>query len=193
MATTAGAIRRHSHDALIIVDVQNDFCPGGALAVGEGDAIVPIINELAPQFGTVVATQDWHPRNHQSFTAQGGTWPVHCVAETEGAALHPTLNQTPIDLFVKKATTPERDAYSGFDGTDLAAQLRQRGVERVYVAGLALDYCVDATALDARKAGFDTYVVRDATRAVFPEQGPAKEAGWRGAGVHIVTSADLTR
>ncbi len=185
------ARKSHERDALIIVDEQNDFCPGGALAVGDGDTVVPIINDLAAQFGTVIATQDWHPRDHQSFTEQGGTWPVHCVAGTAGAALHPALDQTPIDLFIKKAITPEQEAYSGFDGTDLAARLRQRGVERVYVAGLALDYCVDATALDARKAGFDTYVIGDATRAVFPEDGPAKEAGWREAGIKTVTSSKI--
>ena len=181
----------HDADALIIVDLQNDFCPGGALAVGDGDAVVPTINALAPCFGTVVATQDWHPANHRSFAAQGGPWPDHCVAGTPGAELHPALDRGPIDLYVKKATTPDREAYSGFDGTDLADQLRARGVRRVYVAGLALDYCVDATALDAQKAGFATYVIRDATRAVFPDQSAAKEANWRAAGVHSVTSAEV--
>lgn len=193
MSTTRRDSADHARDALIIVDLQNDFCPGGALAVGEGDAVVPVINDLARQFGTVAATQDWHPRDHRSFTAQGGTWPVHCVAGTLGAELHPALDRTPIDLYIRKATTPDAEAYSGFDGTDLAEQLRQRGVERVYVAGLALDYCVDATALDARKAGFETYVVSDATRAVFPEQSAEKEAGWRAAGIKTITSATLSR
>lgn len=181
----------HRNDALIIVDVQNDFCPGGALAVGDGDAVVPIINALAPRFGTVVATQDWHPADHRSFTAQGGPWPVHCVAGTTGAALHPTLDTAPIDLTVRKAMVAAEEAYSGFDGTDLAQQLRERGIRRVYVAGLALDYCVDATARDARKAGFDTYVIEDATRAVFPEQAATKEAEWRSAGVQIVSSKEV--
>lgn len=193
MSTTRRDSANHARDALIIVDLQNDFCPGGALAVGEGDAVVPVINDLARQFGTVAATQDWHPRDHRSFTEQGGTWPVHCVAGTAGAELHPALDRTPIDLYIRKATTPDAEAYSGFDGTDLAEQLRQRGVERVYVAGLALDYCVDATALDARKAGFETYVVSDATRAVFPEQSAEKEAGWRAAGINTITSATLSR
>ena len=182
----------HARDALIIVDVQNDFCPGGALAVGEGDAVVPVLNRLARRFGTVVATQDWHPANHRSFTEQGGTWPVHCVAGEPGAELHAELERSAIDISIRKATTPEQEAYSGFDGTDLAAQLRARGVERVYVGGLALDYCVDATALDAKKAGFDTYVISDATRAVFPEQSAAKEAGWRAAGVKTVASDEIT-
>jgi nicotinamidase/pyrazinamidase len=181
----------HARDALIIVDVQNDFCPGGALAVAAGDEVVPVLNRLAGQFGTVVATQDWHPANHSSFTAQGGTWPDHCVAETTGAALHDGLDQSAIDINIRKATTAEQDAYSGFDGTDLAAQLKSRGVERVYVGGLALDYCVDATALDARRAGFDTYVISDATRPVFPEQTAAKEAGWQAAGVKTITSDQL--
>ncbi len=182
----------HAHDALIIVDVQNDFCPGGALAVGAGDEVVQVLNRLAGQFGTVVATQDWHPANHSSFQAQGGIWPAHCVAGTSGAALHDGLDQTTIDLHIRKATTAEQDAYSGFDGTDLAAQLQARGVERVYVGGLALDYCVDATALDAQRAGFDTYVISDATRPVFPEQSAAKEAGWQAAGVKTITSDQLT-
>lgn len=181
----------HGDDALIIVDVQNDFCPGGALAVAAGDEVVPILNRLAPRFGTVVATQDWHPTDHRSFAAQGGPWPTHCVADTPGAELHPTLDRRPIDLVIQKATTAQDEAYSGFDGTGLASQLRQRGVQRVYVAGLALDYCVDATALDARQAGFETYVIRDATRAVFPEQIPAKEEGWRAAGVRTVTNDEL--
>ncbi|HEU5329878.1 MAG TPA: isochorismatase family protein, partial [Thermomicrobiales bacterium] len=155
-----------AHDALIIVDVQNDFCPGGALAVGEGDEVVPVLNRLAPHFGTVVATQDWHPANHRSFTAQGGEWPPHCIAGASGAAFHPALQTDQIDVTVHKATAPDQEAYSGFDGTDLAEQLHRRGVRRVYVGGLALDYCVDATALDAKRAGFDTYVIRDATRAV---------------------------
>ncbi len=181
----------HRHDALIIVDVQNDFCPGGALAVGDGDAVVPIINALASRFGTVVATQDWHPADHQSFVSQGGPWPIHCVAGTAGAALHPALDTAPIDLTVRKAMVAEEEAYSGFDGTDLAQQLRERSIRRVYVAGLALDYCVDATALDACKAGFDTYVIEDATRAVFPAQAATKEADWRNAGVQIVTSDEV--
>ena len=178
----------HARDALIIVDVQNDFCPGGALAVGAGDEVVPVLNRLAGQFGTVVATQDWHPANHSSFKAQGGIWPDHCVAGTSGAALHDGIDQSAIDINIRKATTAEQDAYSGFDGTDLAAQLKSRGVERVYVGGLALDYCVDATALDAKRAGFDTYVVRDATRPVFPEQSATKEAGWHVAGIKTITS-----
>lgn len=180
-----------AHDALIIVDVQNDFCPGGALAVAEGDTVIPILNRLAPHFGTVVATQDWHPAAHSSFAAQGGPWPPHCVAGTPGADFHPALDRAAIDLVIRKAMLTGQDAYSGFDGTDLAAQLRARGVRRVYVGGLALDYCVDATARDARVAGFATTVLRDATRAVFPEQTPQKLDAWREAGIGIATSTAL--
>ena len=189
--TTGTPIQVGEGDALIVVDVQNDFCPGGALAVAEGDEVVPVLNRLMPRFGTVVATQDWHPADHRSFAARGGEWPEHCVAESAGAALHPALDQGPIDLFVRKATTSEAEAYSGFDGTDLAERLRGRGVRRVFVGGLALDYCVDATARDAARAGFETYVVRDATRAVFPEQSAAKEDAWRAAGVQTVVSDEI--
>lgn len=178
-------------DALIVVDVQNDFCPGGALAVAEGDQVIPVLNRLMPRFGTVVATEDWHPADHCSFVAQGGEWPPHCVAGTRGAFLHLALEREPIDIVIRKATTAEREAYSGFDGTDLAERLRERGVRRVFVGGLALDYCVDATARDAARAGFETYVVRDATRAVFPENSAAAEAGWREAGIETVASDDI--
>jgi nicotinamidase/pyrazinamidase len=191
MPVTDNADRSHEHDALIIVDVQNDFCPGGALAVADGDAVVPILNRLAARFGTVVATQDWHPAAHSSFAEQGGPWPPHCIADTPGAEFHPALRLDALDLVVRKALLTERDAYSGFDGTDLAAQLRARDVRRVFVGGLALDYCVDATARDARAAGFETAIIRDATRAVFPERAPQKEQEWRAAGIALTTSAAL--
>lgn len=184
-------VKIDENDALIVVDVQNDFCPGGALAVGEGDQVVPVLNRLMPRFPTVVATQDWHPANHRSFAARGGEWPPHCVAGTAGADLHPQLDRAAIDITIRKATEPDQEAYSGFDGTDLAEQLRRRGVRRVFVGGLALDYCVDATALDAARNGFATYVVADATRAVFPEQAAAKEDAWRAAGVNLVTSDEI--
>jgi len=192
MTTTNEPALAHAQDALIIVDVQNDFCPGGALAVADGDAVVPILNRLAAHFGTVVATQDWHPATHSSFTAQGGAWPPHCIADTPGAEFHPDLDLAAIDLVVRKAMLTEQDAYSCFDGTNLAAQLRARGVQRVFVGGLALDYCVDATARDAQAAGFATAVISDATRAVFPDQGPAKEDAWRAAGIALTTSAAIT-
>ncbi|MCS6860993.1 MAG: bifunctional nicotinamidase/pyrazinamidase [Abditibacteriales bacterium] len=180
-------------DALIIVDVQNDFCPGGALAVPDGDAVVEPINRVAPLFSHVVTTQDWHPPHHCSFKEQGGMWPVHCVAGTSGADLHPQLNQQAVHLRIRKADTAERDAYSGFDHTDLAAQLRQRGVRRVFVCGLATDYCVRATTLDALKEGFVTFVITDAVRGVDVQPGDSEKAlrEMQEAGATMVTSGEL--
>ena len=150
-------------DALVIVDFQNDFTPGGALAVPEGDAIAHQLNELAAsgRFDLVVATRDWHPPEHSSFAAQGGPWPAHCVAGSEGAQLHPGLDAALVDVVVDKGTDSATEGYSGFDGTDLATLLRDRGIERVTVAGLATDYCVRATALDALEAGFAVTVDDD--------------------------------
>jgi nicotinamidase/pyrazinamidase len=180
-------------DALIIVDVQNDFCPGGALAVPDGDKVVDPINRIAPLFRHVVTTQDWHPRHHISFKEQGGAWPVHCVAGTQGAELHPRLNQQPVTLRVRKADTADKDAYSGFDHTNLAEQLRQRGVTRVFVCGLATDYCVRATALDALKEGFATFVLTDAVRGVDVQPGDSERAlrEMQEAGAMMVESGEL--
>ena len=153
-------------EALIIVDVQNDFCPGGALAVSGGDEVVDPINELASQLPFVVATRDWHPADHSSFAERGGRWPAHCVQDTSGAELHPGIALDQIDAIVDKGSRADREGYSAFEDTGLAGLLRERGVDTVHVAGLALDYCVRATALDARRAGFDVVVHRQATRAV---------------------------
>jgi nicotinamidase/pyrazinamidase len=157
-------------DALVIVDFQNDFTPGGALAVPDGDAIAPRLNELAAddRFHLVVATRDWHPAEHSSFAAQGGPWPEHCVAGSEGAQLHPGLDAALVDVIVDKGTDPATEGYSGFDGTDLAALLRERGIDRVTVAGLATDFCVRATALDALQAGFAVTVDDGASRGIDP-------------------------
>jgi nicotinamidase/pyrazinamidase len=154
--------------ALVIVDFQNDFCPGGALAVPDGDAIAGRLNELAAsdQFDVVIATRDWHPPDHTSFSEHGGPWPVHCVAGTPGAELHHALDPTPIDLVVDKGRRRETDGYSGFAGTELAALLRDRGVDHVTVVGLATDYCVKNTALDALREGFSVTVDSTATRGV---------------------------
>ncbi len=156
--------------ALLIVDVQNDFCPGGALAVRDGDQVVPVLNRYANRFAQagapVVATRDWHPANHLSFTEQEGIWPAHCVRESPGAAFHPDLVLPEGTLIVSKAQQAEEEAYSGFMGTGLAERLRERGVERVYVGGLATDYCVKSTVLDAIREGFDTYFLADAARGV---------------------------
>lgn len=181
--------------ALIVVDVQNDFCPGGALAVPEGDQVVPVVNALARAFARrgrpVVATQDWHPADHVSFRERGGPWPPHCVQGTPGADLHPELRREPITHVVRKAYRPDQEAYSGFQGTGLAELLRGLGVEEVYVCGVATDYCVNATALDAARAGFRTAVVEDATRPVFPEQVPERRKEWEAAGVRVVKSEEL--
>lgn len=164
--------------ALVIVDFQNDFCPGGALAVPDGDAIAGRVNELAAsgEYDVVVATRDWHPPDHGSFTEQGGTWPVHCVAGTHGAELHHALDPTPIDVVVDKGQDPGTDGYSGFEGTALAGILREHGVAHVTIVGLATDYCVKNTALDALREGFSVTVDSTATRGVDVEEGDSEQA-----------------
>ncbi len=175
-------------DALIVVDVQNDFCSGGALAVPDGDAVVEPINRLAREASFVVATRDWHPPNHNSFREFGGPWPVHCVQGSHGAELHPDLDREEIDAVVDAGKEPDLPGYSGFEGTELERLLREHAVREVHLAGLALDYCVMATALDARSAGFDTVVHRDATRAIDVAPGDAERAveELRAAGVEVV-------
>ena len=160
--------------ALILVDIQNDFCPGGALAVREGDQVVPVANRLIPKFPVVVVTQDWHPADHCSFKI----WPPHCVQNTPGAELHPQLDRSRIAFSVRKAFTPDADAYSEFSGVDEAGRgldelLRSQGVKTLYVVGLATDYCVRATVLDGLKLGYEVNVVTDGVRAVNvkPEDG----------------------
>ena len=179
-------------DALIVVDVQRDFCPGGALAVPRGDEVVPVVNRLlALTDWLAVATRDWHPVDHCSFTAYGGTWPPHCVAGTEGASFHPDLDETRIRRVVSKATTRDAEAYSGFQGTDLAAALAARGVRRVFVCGLATDYCVKATALDARRAGFEVGVIDDGVRGVEVRPGDCGQAidEMKAAGILLVAAS----
>lgn len=175
-------------DALVIVDVQNDFCPGGALAVPDGDAVIQRVNDLAAASSFVVATRDWHPLDHGSFAPQGGPWPVHCVQDTPGAQLHSGLDSSRIGVLVDKGRARDTDGYSGFEQTGLESMLRERQVQTVHVAGLALDYCVKATALDARGAGFEVVVHRDATRAVDLEPGDGERAvaQLRAAGVEVV-------
>ena len=174
--------------ALIVVDVQNDFCPGGALAVPDGDAVVEQVNRLASESAFVIATRDWHPADHGSFAEQGGPWPVHCVAGTPGAELHAGIDTGLVDAVVDKGQAPDREGYSGFEGTELGQLLREHDVDAVDVAGLALDYCVKATALDARRAGFNVTVHRGATRAVevSPGDGERSVAELRAAGVEVV-------
>ena len=163
-------------DALIVVDVQNDFCPGGALAVPEGDAVIEPINRLAGQMPFVVATRDWHPADHLSFAERGGPWPVHCVKGTPGAQLHAGIEISRIDTIVDTGQEPADEGYSAFEGTRLERLLREQGIDTVHVAGLALDYCVKATALDAKRAGFAVVVHLDGTRAVEVTPGDGERA-----------------
>jgi nicotinamidase/pyrazinamidase len=163
-------------DALLIVDPQVDFCPGGALPVPFGDRIFDVVNSVARAAPLVVASRDWHPADHCSFAARGGPWPPHCVQGTRGAEFHPGLDQTNLDRVVSKGTDPDRDAYSAFDGTDLAEWLRARGVRRLVVTGLATDYCVRASVLDAIEAGFPVVVLEDAIGAVDVQPGDGERA-----------------
>lgn len=187
----------NAKSALIIVDVQNDFCPGGALAVAEGNKVVSVLNEYARVFakagGKVYATRDWHPADHLSFTKQGGIWPVHCVKDTSGAAFHSDLRLPQATTIISKAQKQDQEAYSGFGGTDLAQQLRRQGVERLYVGGLATDYCVKSTVLDALKEGFETYFLADGSKGVEVNAGDvaAAEAEMASAGAKSLTLHEL--
>ena len=176
-------------DALLIVDVQNDFCPGGALAVDDGDAVVPVLNQwIASALDAeipIIASRDWHPVDHVSFAHQGGPWPVHCVQDTAGADFHPELNLPDSAVRVSKGTAFDRDAYSAFDNTGLAGYLHQLGVKRLWVGGLAQDVCVLATVKDACGLGFETHLIIDATRAVSPAESAAVVAQMREAGARV--------
>lgn len=202
-------------NALILVDIQNDFCPGGALAVPEGDRVVAAANLIAPKFDLVVATQDWHPADHGSFASshegkkpgdvielaglQQILWPDHCVQNTAGAEFHPELKTSLIKKTFRNGTDKNVDCYSGFfdnarrSSTGLEAYLKDNGVDRVYICGLATDYCVKFTALDAAELGFETYLVEDACRGVNLKAGDAGRAleEMRAAGVKIVSSWSL--
>jgi len=203
--------------ALVLVDIQNDFLPGGALAVPDGDAVIPIANQLQPAFPVVVATQDWHPANHGSFAAnhpgkkvfeqtelngQAQTlWPLHCVQNTEGAALAASLDQNRIAKVFRKGTDAGVDSYSGFfdnghrKSTGLGDWLKGKGVTEVFVCGLATDYCVKFTALDATQLGFKTSVIEDASRGVNLGGNDVKNVilEMQRAGVNVVQSAELLK
>jgi nicotinamidase/pyrazinamidase len=200
--------------ALILVDIQNDFVPGGALAVPRGDQVVPIANRLMSYFDHVVATQDWHPADHLSFASQHAgkqvgdvieinglqqiLWPDHCVQNTPGAEFVPVLDVNRIDAVFQKGTDRQIDSYSGFfdnghrKTTGLADYLAAQGINEIYICGLATDYCVKFTALDARRLGFDTHVVEDACRGVNLNPDDVVNAlhAMRDVGVHIVPSAE---
>jgi nicotinamidase/pyrazinamidase len=164
--------------ALVVVDFQNDFTPGGALAVPAGDEIAPRVRELidSGRFDLVVATRDWHPPDHGSFASQGGPWPPHCVQGTPGAELHASLPRDRVDVVLDKGQDPATDGYSAFDGTDFGALLRERGIDRVTLAGLATDYCVKNTALDALREGFEVEVDRKAVRGIDVSPGDVDRA-----------------
>jgi nicotinamidase/pyrazinamidase len=182
-------------DALLIIDFQNDFCPGGALAVKGGDEIAEPVRRLieSGEFDLILATRDWHPADHASFDREGGPWPPHCVQGTPGAELHETLADVHLDAIVDVGREPEDQGYSGFEKSDLALILRDAGVKRVAVCGLATDYCVRASTLDAVAEGFEVTLVRDAVRAVDVQPGDGDRAieEMREAGARVADSAEL--
>jgi nicotinamidase/pyrazinamidase len=157
-------------DALVLVDLQNDFFPGGSLSVPRGDEIVPIINRYIDCFQEkklpIFATRDWHPEGHSSFKEQGGPWPIHCLAGSKGSEFHPDLHLPDSAVVISKATALEMDAYSGFEGTDLDEKLKSAGIHRLRIGGLATDYCVLNTVTDAIKHGYKVVLLKDAIRAV---------------------------
>ena len=215
MTTSLDLLPGDPRAALLVIDMQYDFMPGGALAVAEGDALVPLINRLGAQFRNVVITQDWHPAGHISFASSHAgrspfdsitlpygaqtLWPDHCVQGTQGARLHADLDIAYAQLILRKGCNAGIDSYSAFVEADrstqtgLAGYLKERGIDSVFVVGLALDFCVAWSALDARAAGFNTWVIADACKAI--DLGGSLEKAWRdltAAGVVRIDSADLT-
>ena len=175
-------------DCLIVVDLQNDFCKGGALEVPWADEIVPIINRLLPQFRVKIGTQDSHPPNHCSFKQNGGQWPEHCVAGTRCWEFHPALRHPLFDAVIRKGADPTTEAYSAFHNTGLNGLLDELEVEEVYVCGLATDFCVKATALDRADGVFDTFILPFACRAVGEKEGRSALAEMQDAGVEILNN-----
>ncbi len=177
--------------ALLIVDVQNDFCPGGTLAVPEGDKVIPVINALMGAFPLVIASKDWHPKDSVHFKK----WPPHCVQNTPGADFHPKLNASKINKIFLKGTLNKDDGYSAFEATsaNLGQFLKKEKVEDLYIAGLATDYCVKATALDADKNGFETFVVEDAVAAINVKPGDGEKAlkAMAHAGITLINSSEI--
>ena len=176
-------------DALLLVDVQIDFCPGGNLPVAEGDKVVPVLNRwlaAAREKGIpVYASRDWHPSGHMSFAARGGQWPEHCLQDSPGAAFHPDLALPDETVVISKGVRFDKDQYSAFDETGLAERLRQDGVSRVWVGGLALDVCVEATALGGREAGFAVRLIPEASKAITADGAARAIAAMCEAGVTI--------
>jgi nicotinamidase/pyrazinamidase len=185
--------------ALVVVDVQRDFCPGGALAVKEGDKVVALLNKVIEASGKsglpIFFTRDWHPPNHMSFKEQGGIWPPHCVQGTAGAEFHPDLRIPRGAIVISKGDNPRAEAYSGFQGTDLAARLKKAGVDEIILGGLTTDYCVRESSIDALRAGFTVDVIEDCTRAVNVKSGDGARAmaDIRRAGAKLTTSSEVVR
>lgn len=166
--------------ALIIVDVQNDFCPGGSLPVPEGDMVVPVLNAYSKRFiergFPVYFTRDWHPENHISFKSEGGIWPPHCIQDTYGAKFHKGLFIPSVSVVISKGIYSDKDAYSGFQDTDLGVQLISRGIQRLFIGGLATDYCVKSTVLDGIRNGFEAIFLEDASKGVDVKVGDSERA-----------------
>jgi nicotinamidase/pyrazinamidase len=183
--------------ALMVVDVQNDFCPGGALAVPDGEKVVPVLNRYIEIFSAVgapiIATRDWHPAEHVSFKSQGGVWPPHCIQQTKGSEFHPDLKIPEEAAIVSKGSDPGEEAYSGFQGTGLADRLKRQGIRRLFIGGLATDYCVKTSVLDALSAGFETVFLADASKGVEVSPGDSEQATveMREAGAFEIRLNDL--
>lgn len=193
MNLPARSVLLQAADALIVVDVQRDFLPGGALAVPHGDDVVPVLNRYVRLFGKaglpIIFSRDWHPYNHCSFRGQGGPWPVHCVAESPGADFAPGLEIPAAAVLISKATLVHADAYSAFQGTDLAQCLRRQGSKRLFIGGLATDYCVLETVRDALRERFEVLLLEDAIRAVDIDPGDGLRAvqAMKAAGAGLVS------
>ena len=193
MASDALATQLVPGTALVVVDVQVDFCPGGALPIARGDEVVPVLNQwmaAAAERGLpVYASRDWHPAGHLSFVESGGRWPVHCVQDSDGARFHPDLRLPSGTVVVTKGVRLDQDQYSAFDQTGLTADLRKRGVTRVIVGGLAQDVCVCATVLDARREGFETLLIADGTFPVSRDSGEKAAGDMQRAGARLVSTS----
>lgn len=202
-------------NALLVTDIQNDFCPGGALPVQEGDKIIPTINKLMYKFYKIIGTQDWHPENHMSFARNHPgkndydiidingesqvLWPVHCVWGTRGADFHPEIITKKFDIIIRKGNNPNIDSYSAFRENDkktitgLEGYLKNLGIEQVFLCGLALDYCVFYSAIDCKEAGFETYVILDVTKGINSPSGSIEKAldSMQNRGIRIINSKDV--
>ena len=181
--------------ALIVVDVQNDFCPGGALPVDSGDRVVGAFNAIFRKFDYVYCTRDWHPWDHISFSEEpkycDGSWPVHCMQDSPGALFHGEL-YVPLDAkIINKGDDPEVEAYSGFENPELHASLQQRGIQQLIIGGLTTDYCVKATVLDAIKHGYTTWILLDGCKGIAPETTDAAMDEMKAAGAHTINSGQF--